>query len=190
MSQLLHGMDSENKAKTRVHCGSFTDWMLSLRSYGIPSHLSPINDEGRIRVKHHLEFLQGRRTTEQLVRAGVPDIIFLPLHSDILFGRGKPIHQTAGNLRLTAIVDSYVMEYNQLRNKQEKTALASKIVQMVKQASGRFLSRYSGVWTEVTDEIAREKVSGLLRTLYRKRNDGEDAGKHRRDLIDSPMDLD
>lgn len=82
------------------------------------------------------------------------------------------------------------MEYNQLRNKQEKTALASKIVQMVKQASGRFLSRYSGVWTEVTDEIAREKVSGLLRTLYRKRNDGEDAGKHRRDLIDSPMDLD
>jgi hypothetical protein len=175
MSNLLQGMDSESKAKTRVHDGSFSDWMLSLRSYGIPSHIAPINDEGRIRLKNHVDFLQGRKTMEEVTRSGCANNIVIPLHSDILFGRGKPIQQTTGNLRITAIVDSYVTEYHQLRTKQEKTTLASTVVRMVKAASGRFLSKTSGVWTEVSDDVAREKVSGLFRTLYRKRFEGDEA---------------
>lgn len=173
IGNLLEGVDNDRRARTRVHSGSFSDWMLSLRSYGIPSHIAPINDEGRIRVKNHLEFLQGRKTQELLARGRAPQSsIILPLNSDILFGRGKPIQQTAGNLRLGAIVDSYVTEYHQLSSKQEKTALAAHVVQIVKVASGRFLSKNSGLWIEVTDDIAREKVSGLFRTLYRKRFDG------------------
>jgi hypothetical protein len=186
MSNLHDDMDRENKAKTRVHNGSFSDWMLSLRSYGIPSHIAPINDEGRIRVKNHLEFLEGRKTADQVTRAGGASVIFLPLNSDIRFGRGKPIQQTSGNLRLSAIVDSYVTEYHQLRSKPEKTALAARIVKMVKEASGRFLQKHLGLWSEVSDEVAREKVSGLFRTLYRKRFDGEDSAGGR-SRIDSPM---
>lgn len=40
--------------------------------------------------------------------------------------------------------------------------LATDIVLMVKQASGQFLSKESGIWMEVDDYIAREKVSTLL----------------------------
>lgn len=173
LGQLLSPLDSANRAKTKVHSGSFNDWINSLSTYGIPPHIIPINDDGRIRVKNHLEFLQGRKTGELLLRRGETNVIYLPLNSDILFGRGKPIQQTPGNLRLSAIVDSFVSEYHR-RNKQEKTALATQIVEMVKSASGRFLSKNSGIWMVVSDDIAREKVSGLFRTLYRKRFEGED----------------
>lgn len=183
LSLVLKSVNTENAAKTKVHSGSFTDWMLGLRSYGIPSHISPVNDDGRIRTKNHLDYLQGRKTVERLSFAEVKKVVFLPLNSDILFGRGKPIQQTPGNLRLSAIVDSFVLEYQQLANKQDKTALAAKIVQMVKTASGRFLSKNSGLWTEVADDVAREKVSGLFRTLYRKRSTEEGTNPGR----DSPM---
>ena len=173
LGQLLSPLDSANRAKTKVHSGSFNDWIGSLTTYGIPPHIIPINDDGRIRLKNHLEFLQGRKTGEQLLRGGETNVIYLPLNSDILFGRGKPIQQTPGNLRLGAIVDSFVSEYHR-RNKQEKTALATQIVELVKSASGRFLSKNSGIWMVVSDDVAREKVSGLFRTLYRKRFEGED----------------
>ncbi len=173
LGQLLSPLDSANRAKTKVHSGTFNDWIKSLMTYGIPPHIIPINDDGRIRVKNHMEFLQGRKTAELLSRAGERNVVFLPLNSDILFGRGKPIQQTPGNLRLSAIVDSFVTEYH-TRNKQDKTALATQIVDMVKSASGRFLSKNAGIWTIVSDDIAREKVSGLFRTLYRKRFDGDD----------------
>ena len=195
MTQTLSVMDSENKAKTKVHTGPFTHWVHSLTTYGIPTHIAPINEDGRIRLKNHLETLQGRKIGEQLLKAGDTDVIFLPLNSDILFGRGKPIQQTAGNLRLTAIVGSYVLEYHKLKLKQEKTALAARIVQMVKSASGRFLSRHTGIWTVVSDDVAREKVSGLFRTLYRKRLGGQDAGEResagspsKQIVEDAPMD--
>ena len=133
-------------------------------------------------MKNHLDYLQGRKTAEQLGTCDANSIIVLPLNSDILFGRGKHIQQTPGNLRLSAIVDSFVLEYQQLANKQDKTALAARIVQMVKAASGRFLSKHSGLWSEVSDDIAREKVSGLFRTLYRKRHTGEGGTNTGRDF--------
>jgi hypothetical protein len=136
-------------------------------TYGISPHLIPVTEDGKIKTKNHLEFLQLRKAREQYIQAGNYNLVDIPLHSDVLLGRGKPIQQHAGNLRLQAIVDEYVLEYHKLKSKHDKTALAQRVVRMVKTASARFLSKDNGIWMEVPDEVAREKVSGLFRTRYR-----------------------
>eukprot|EP00934_Nitzschia_sp_Nitz4_P002781 Nitzschia sp. Nitz4//scaffold32_size149145//49056//50746//NITZ4_002873-RA/size149145-processed-gene-0.91-mRNA-1//1//CDS//3329548051//2771//frame0 len=169
LNHMLLCMDNQNKAKSVVHGGQPSKYFKELLTFGIPPHLIPLSEDGKIKLKNHMEFLQGRKVREQYAKVGKTDLVSLPLRSDILLGRGKPIQQAPGNLRLAAIVDSYVLEYHKLVNKQDKTALASDIVRMVKSVSARFLTKESGVWMEVTDDIAREKVSGLFRTLYRTR---------------------
>lgn len=169
LNHVLIPMDRANKAKTIVHSGSATECNYELMTFGIPPHMIPVNEDGKIKVKNHLEYLQGRKTRERFAKVGKTDMVSIPFRSDILLGRGKPIQQAPGNLRLAAIVDSYVLEYHQLTNKQDKTALAAQVVRMVKAASARFVSKESGLWMEVPDDVAREKVSGLFRTLYRTR---------------------
>lgn len=133
-------------------------------TYGIPQNLIPLTEDGRVKTKNHLEFLQMRRLGEEMALAqSAVETVDLPLASDVLLGKGRPIQGHAGNLRLQAIVDTYVEKYCKLESKLEKTTLAGDIVIWVKGASGRFLSKESGIWREVPDDVARDKVSHLFR---------------------------
>ena len=131
-------------------------------TYGIPHHLIPYTVDGKIKTKNHLEFIETRKTGEEYAKNGAVETIELPKLSDILCEKGKVIQESCGNLRLQAIVDEYVHRYHS-SSKAEKTALAEEVVRMVKSASGRFLTKESGIWIETTDEVAREKVSHLFR---------------------------
>lgn len=77
-----------------------------------------------------------------------------------MLGKGRPFQEHPGNMRLHALVDQLLPEYDKLGTK-EKTELAYKIVQSMR--PGRFLSQECGVWMEVAQEISREKVSHLFR---------------------------
>jgi hypothetical protein len=139
--------------------------MYSLMTYGIPHHLIPATAEGQIKVKNHLEFIDTRKTKEEYaVNSGGHGVetIELPLASDVLLGKGKPIQEHTGNLRLHAIVEEYLSQYRS-SSRPEKTALATEVVRAVKSASGRFLSKESGIWIEVDENVAREKVSNIFR---------------------------
>jgi hypothetical protein len=61
-------------------------------------------------------------------------------------------------------VNLHLEEYERA-SKQEKTAIAVKVVQLAKEYPCRFLKRnLDGWWMEVTDEVARGKVSTSFRS--------------------------
>ena len=53
-------------------------------------------------------------------------------------------------------------DYDKLEKK-EKSKLAKSVVMQVKAKSGRFISKDSGIWREVKEEVATTKVSQLFR---------------------------
>ena len=96
------------------------------------------------------------------------DRILKPTQYDVVFGRGKPFQGHAGNIRLHMIVDGYKARYSKAR-RNEKTEIAKEIVRSIKndkEKPGRFLRLAGGGeegWEQVSDTIARDKVSHALR---------------------------
>jgi hypothetical protein len=112
---------------------------------------------------------------ESTYETGDSSIILKPSTSDVLFGRGKPFQSHPGNLHLHEIVNQTKERYLKSR-RLDKLAIAKEIVQEIKSGGkegtpGRFLKRAEGdicCWTEVSDDVAREKVSHALRDRPRK----------------------
>eukprot|EP00980_Cylindrotheca_fusiformis_P003955 scaffold871_cov130-Cylindrotheca_fusiformis.AAC.32 len=84
---------------------------------------------------------------------------------DILCGRGVPILNYHGNIRLHNIIDSYRAMYLNAERK-SKPRLVTEIVNEIKAGGARFLKRSKDdlhSWVEVDDSYAHEKVSHALR---------------------------
>lgn len=160
---------------------------------GIPHDLIPFtHHDYKIKTKNHLDYLSMRQkaealdysfccahggtsllSTEETVVAHPvtrPFFTDLPSRCDVLLGKGRPIQFSPGNQRLELIVDEYLDKYHDSStSKLEKTALAAEIVRRVKDRLGvRFLSKSSGIWMEVGDEMARDKVSHMFRHQKQK----------------------
>ena len=144
-----------------------TECLYELMTYGIPTHLIPLTESGKIKIKNHHEWLATVRASEEYASGGMHDTCVLPYSSDVLLGRGKPVQEHVGNRRLQAMVEDYVEEYHGYTRNTQKTELAMTITQRVLRAGGRFLTKESGIWIEVSDDIARDKVSHLLRARRR-----------------------
>jgi hypothetical protein len=101
--------------------------------------------------------------------------ILRPKPNDILLGRGKPIQDHSGNIRLRKLVDFHRARYLKAR-REVKSIIAEEIVQSIKDVekgdgenASRFLRRFEEeYWIEVSDDIARDKVSHALRSKTRK----------------------
>jgi hypothetical protein len=89
--------------------------------------------------------------------------VMLPMPLDVLLGRGKPIVEYSGNLRLHALVREYLPRFSNMKSRNEKSSLAAEIVSTIKTSSGRFLSKECGIWVEVDDGTALEKVNRQFR---------------------------
>jgi hypothetical protein len=62
-------------------------------------------------------------------------------------------------------LDLYVKKYEAAKRKKEKMTLTKEIVACIIAAGGRFLkSQENGMWVEISDVTARDKVSHALRT--------------------------
>ena len=96
--------------------------------------------------------------------------------SPVIFGKGNICH--IGNLRFHRIIDKHHEEYDAAKKRKEKTELARKIINLVKQKGGRFLkqqdsggSEGSGKivpnrgWVIVGDDVAHEKVKHRFRQV-------------------------
>lgn len=91
----------------------------------------------------------------------------LPSSRDILFGRGKPYQQHAGNVRLSLMLEHLQDRYETLP-RHHKTQLAQDIVRQLQSEGVRFIKRdpqQSQLWILVPDSVAREKVSQLFRSM-------------------------
>ena len=100
-----------------------------------------------------------RALSQYIQSNSIPFLLALP-------GRGKGIQAHPGNKRLRELVEANLGRYEQA-SRLEKTLLAETIVRNIKDTSGRFLkldSGRGGGWSEVNDEIARDKIAHAFRT--------------------------
>jgi len=103
--------------------------------------------------------------------------VLQPAKLDVLCGRGKPIQDSPGNVRVRVIAEDFVEEYSTAR-KREKRALLVQMLDVVQYnpedgTSARFLKRYEenqeyAGWYPVTQEVALEKIAHSLRVVLRK----------------------
>jgi hypothetical protein len=90
--------------------------------------------------------------------------------NDVLCGRGGTTNQHIGNRKFRTLVKQHQRSYLKCKKK-EKPAVASKIVKMIREMNppGRFLKQVKsdgvshGVWCDIGDARATEKVSQALR---------------------------
>jgi hypothetical protein len=96
-------------------------------------------------------------------------IIECPSHSDILFGRGRPIMNHPGNAVLRNVVRLKLEEYCNVPSNKQATTLTWEVVRILKDKYGaRFLkeetTQSNGLgWIEVSNDTARLKVRVAFR---------------------------
>ncbi|CAJ1969726.1 unnamed protein product [Cylindrotheca closterium] len=106
--------------------------------------------------------------------------VYRPTKYDVLCGRGAPIQNHEGNVRMRRLVSRYTKRYMDSR-KYRKQLVAEEAVRRVKRAAkgvtrARFLRRVGreNYWEEVDDRIASDKVSHALRCFVRKLEEGNE----------------
>jgi hypothetical protein len=150
-----------------VVLGNHKEVQQKLATFGILPQSLPVSVDGELKLQNHREWLQMRRVVEGVEEelGETKSSILTPSRYDILFGRGRRIRENPGNLRLLFLVEQKRSVY-EAADKQEKTRMSLDMVRMLKAKPSRFLKKNaSGIWEEVDEEMAREKVSHAFRTM-------------------------
>lgn len=151
--------------------GSHWECSYALASYGIQKNSLPVNYDGSIQNDWLLSYLQEREQKERTAKALAGNAIISPRCSDVLLGRGRPYQEFPGNAKLAEIIDDHREAYQQPQRKLRKTAISNEVLKIIKLSNGRFLKKHEsdeGIWVEVSDEIARDKISHSFRTKSKK----------------------
>jgi hypothetical protein len=147
-----------------VVLGNHREVQQKLATFGILPQSLPVSVDGELKLDNHREWLRMRWVVEGELDETKPSII-TPSRHDILFGRGRPIRDNPGNLGLLFLVEQKRSVY-EATDRQEKTRISLEIVRTLKAKRSRFLKKNaSGIWKEVDEEMAREKVSHAFRTM-------------------------
>ena len=166
----------ESSFNQRCVLGSQMECHYALMTFGIPRNVIPIGVDGRLDVTKHHRFLDQRKQIEEAKKALnlISGTIEQPLSMDVLLGRGRPYQTFPGNVTLAMLVDAERNLYKKA-DRFEKTARTRDIVRMIKATKGRFLKRTESGnrWVEVSDEVAREKVSHTFRTKTRRQTEDQ-----------------
>jgi hypothetical protein len=150
-----------------VVLGNHKEVQQKLATFGILPQSLPVSEDGELKLDNHQEWLQMRRVVEEeeVELDETKSSIITPSRYDILFGRGRPIRENPGNIGLLFLVEQKSLVY-EAANKQEKTRISLEIVSMQKAKPSRFLKKNAnGLWEEVNEDMAREKVSHAFRTM-------------------------
>jgi hypothetical protein len=159
-----------SQSHSSLNSGSQCECFYVLVSFGIPVKAFPIEVDGAVSTDVLLKQIKRYRMNEEADKAQANGSILFPLCNDVLLGRGRPYQEFPGNRRMAELVEEH-REVHQSGSKLEKTALANKITYIIKDPNGRFLKKTEGEngdWVEVTDKVAREKVSHAFRTKTRR----------------------
>lgn len=124
-------------------------------------------------------------------KKGAVEIIPLPRdyspgERDVICGRGRNIWQSAGNIHFRGIIMGRMDEYSTVATKAQKSNILSAIVDEIRKESpnGGFVKRdaKTGLWFEVGDFLAREKVSQGFRDILHENYRSSNRTKRRRRL--------
>jgi hypothetical protein len=86
---------------------------------------------------------------------------YKPSYYDVVCGRGKGSYNRPGNQRLRAIV-SFILYYSIAKTKFDKGITLNSLVEKVRSQDKRtahFVKGTKGLWFEIRDDQAREKVN-------------------------------
>lgn len=142
----------------------------------------PITPENKKRVQ--LEEEPESEESNEPARVGVPSKF------DILCGQSRICAGHTGNRRFQVVLDIYAPRYDASTSKQEKMTLTKEIVGCIHAAGGRFLKYKEGLWEEISNVTARDKVSHALRTKVvswkRQQQEEEKNSKPKRERTEKP----
>jgi hypothetical protein len=108
---------------------------------------------------------------------------YQPGPHDVLCGRGRKCYFHVGNEHFRATVHSMLPSYSSATSKIEKGNILSLIVQAIRERAvvGGFLKKdENGLWYEVGDFLAREKVSQAFRDALQDKYKSSNAYKKKR----------
>jgi hypothetical protein len=137
-------------------------------TFGIPSSLLPLDEEGEPNLSRHWNYLEERKATEEESKRKAAHEIGAPTSIDVVLGRGKPFQEYPGNLRLQEIIEKHWSRY-QVADRFEKTVITMEIVTATKSSGGRFLKKDGDSWILVDDTVAKDRVSHSCRNITQKK---------------------
>jgi len=168
-AMFLYSIGPEYRKRTRVHCGSALECIYALQTFGIQAHHVPINTTtGKLKTPNHEKWVEWQQNRDGAIAKNKSFLaIECPEQNDILFGRGWPTMGHPGNALFRNLIQTRLEYYDSCRSKREKTRMAYSIVLHFKENGARFLreDQVSGGWIEVSDEMARQKVSIAFRDI-------------------------
>jgi len=111
-----------------------------------------------------------------------------PGPNDVVCARGKGFWDHKGNQKYRVLIAKSTKKYALTTNKLAKSLIVSEIIEAVHASGGKFVKKLdtSGeeIWTEVSEILAREKVSQSLRDgLSSKYRSSTKAKKERRNQV-------
>ena len=141
-----------------VIIGTHVEVQYKLSTFGVPSGVFPVSLDGEVNVQNFLEiYKMWEKQEEKEIDTGLKEErIFVPGPFDVLLGRQKLAQEHQGNLRFRHIVETFRTAYENNTTRWEKTNIANKIVEQVKQeCKGRFLKMDGTGWVEVDDSTGK-----------------------------------
>mmetsp|Transcript_40168 Transcript_40168/g.96920 ORF Transcript_40168/g.96920 Transcript_40168/m.96920 type:complete len:438 (+) Transcript_40168:42-1355(+) len=157
-----YAADTFTRVRMRSHFGSCSECIHELKTFGIPVYALPFDENGNASTENHKAFWATRRQLERKC-SGLGKVLS-PGPFDVLLGRGRLCQEHVGNVRYRKLVVKHKQQYDSASTV-DKTAISFMIINLVKDASGRFLKDNGDGWVEVDDKRARDKVSHSFRTL-------------------------
>lgn len=136
-------------------------------TFGIPVDILPITYQGELKTANHTKWLARRKyKEEQLQKVGFFHGIDLPARNDVILRRGRVFQEHPGNVKMRHLILTIQEEYGQAAPR-DKTQIANRVVQQVKDGGGRFLERdqADGWWITVNDKEACKRVSKAIRSM-------------------------
>jgi hypothetical protein len=169
------------------HFGTLSACLQSLRGYGIPKEILPLDEQGNLEVTYFCESLLGDDIEMNGDRAGNPSVaesparrnpsICVPEECDILLGRGNRGHKFRGNqLFWKAIAENYDAYNSSSISRREKQSILHLVYFYLLQCGCRFLvPAPSGSsngdpteWIGITEEQAMERIATRMKNSRRK----------------------
>ena len=176
---VVKNMPRKEKVRCRVHFGSHVECKYQLRSYGIQPSTLPIDDQGRLDLTMHRQWIHSC-AIEDNAPYGLPPVAEralqntnFPNQNDVLFYGISKSTNNPGNKRLRAIVADLSQAYYANGNDEVRRSLVATVIGKIHASGGRFLLQRENSatsWEEVPAETLKKKVMQMFRNRRRKQN--------------------
>ena len=103
-----------------------------------------------------------------------------PGPTDVICARGKRALEHIGNKRYKGLITKHLQVYSDAKTKLEKSLIVNHIIDAVRNASpqGNFIREENGVWVEVGDAVAREKIGQRYASRFLFVDGGSSVDEH------------